>query len=68
MEERGKGRVNYLVLAKYIIHGTVWKTYQKEFNNIDAAKSWAEEMYNATKSDRGEECAVMLYELMETMN
>lgn len=59
--------MKYLVLAKYIIRGTVWKTYQKEFNNIDAAKAWAGEMYNATKRDRGEECAVMLYELMETM-
>lgn len=60
--------MQFMVIARFLFRGKVWKTYQKEFNNIDAAQMWAEEMYESARIDRGEQVSVCLYELKETYN
>ena len=58
----------FFVIARFSIRGKDWKTYQKEFNNLDAAEMWAVEMYNSVHIDRGEEVTVCLYELKKSYN
>lgn len=58
--------MKYLVLVRYLWNKeAAWKTLQREFNNEDAAKEYAKEMYDSANTARGEEIAVMIYELKE---
>lgn len=60
--------MKYLVIARYFIRDEVWKTHQREFNNLDAAEEWATQMYDGVHADRGEEVTVLLYELKKFYN
>jgi hypothetical protein len=64
MEERGQGGMKYLVVVRYILRGTAWKTIQREFNNKEAAEAYAREMY----AGEADELCVCVYELIECMN
>ena len=57
--------MNYIVIVRYIARGKVWKTYQREFNNLEAAEGWAKQMYECTH--KGEEVTVLLYELKDSL-
>ena len=60
--------MKFFVIARFFVRGKDWKTYQKEFNNLEAAEMWSEEMYNSAHIDRGEEVTVLLYELKKSYN
>ena len=57
--------MKYIVLVRYMFHGTTaWKTIQKEFDDLETAEDYAQQMYGSSASD----ITVLIYELKKSYN
>ena len=57
--------MKYVVIVRYMFNNErVWKTIQREFNDMESAEIYAQQMYGSS----ADEITVLIYELKNSYN